>query len=108
MLRHKTRNLRRLLLDVMEGAAGRDSLGDRIAQARRDAGLTQSQLADLVGLKARQIQNYEAGDSNPYRKLSQIAPEATLWEIAVNNRNLAEVTPKPHRTGNSDTLPIRL
>lgn len=69
----KSRNLRKLLLNVMEDAGEPQSLGERIAQARRDAGLTQDQLADLIGVKMRQVQNYEAGDSDPYRKISQIA-----------------------------------
>lgn len=51
-------------------------IGDRIRQARTEAGLTQDQLADLVGVGMRQIQYYESGESDPYRKLRQIA-EAT-------------------------------
>lgn len=74
-----TRNLRRLLLDVLDEATTRGivvGIGDRIRQARTEAGLTQDQLADLVGVGMRQIQYYESGESDPYRKLRQIA-EAT-------------------------------
>lgn len=51
-------------------------IGDRIKQARTEAGFTQDELADLVGVGMRQIQYYESGESDPYRKLRQIA-EAT-------------------------------
>jgi len=74
-----SRNLRKLLVNVLEQAADRGilvDLGDRIRQARQEAGLTQDQLADLVGVGMRQIQYYESGESDPYRKLIQIS-EAT-------------------------------
>lgn len=42
----------------------REELGRRIQQARRDAGLTQQQLADAIGLQyAQSISNYERGIS---------------------------------------------
>src|SRR6185369_7043208 len=74
----KTRNLRRLLLAAMEEAAQKDptGVGGRIREARMAMGLTQDQLADLVGVGMRQIQYYESGESNPYRTLRRIA-EAT-------------------------------
>jgi transcriptional regulator with XRE-family HTH domain len=74
-----TRNLRRLLLDVLDEASTRGvvvGIGDRIKQARVEAGLTQDELGDFVGVGMRQIQYYESGESDPYRKLRQIA-EAT-------------------------------
>lgn len=78
----KTRNLRKLLLAVMEEAAEKDpaAVGARIAQARREAGLTQDELSDLIGVGMRQIQYYESGDSNPYRTLRRIS-EATGKDI---------------------------
>jgi DNA-binding XRE family transcriptional regulator len=59
----KTRNLRKLLHAYMEEAAQSDlvGVGDRIRQARLEAGLTQDELSDLVGVGMRQIQYYEAG-----------------------------------------------
>lgn len=74
----KTRNLRRLLLAAMEQAAQNDleGLGARIREARMAAGLTQDELADLIGVGMRQVQYYESGTSNPYRTLRRIA-EAT-------------------------------
>jgi transcriptional regulator with XRE-family HTH domain len=71
----KTRSLRRLLLEALEeGTRIRmAAVGERIKQARQEAGLTQDDLAELVGVGMRQIQYYEAGDSDPYRKINKIA-----------------------------------
>jgi len=55
--------------------------GDRIKQARTEAGFTQDELADLIGVGMRQVQYYEADESDPYRKLAKIA-EATGKPIA--------------------------
>lgn len=62
----------------MEEAAQKDptGLGSRIREARVEAGLTQEELAELIGVGTRQMQYYESGDSNPYRTLRRIA-EAT-------------------------------
>ena len=51
-------------------------VGERIKQARTEAGLTQDQLAELIGVGMRQVQYYESGESDPYRTLTRIA-EAT-------------------------------
>lgn len=74
-----TRNLRKLLLDALDQAAAGGitlGVGERIKQARVEAGLTQDQLADIIGVGMRQIQYYEADESDPYRKIGKIA-EAT-------------------------------
>lgn len=62
----------------MEEAANTNlvGVGDRIREARQEAGLTQDELSDLIGVGMRQIQYYESGESNPYRTLRRIA-EAT-------------------------------
>ena len=65
----EARNLRTLLLlSVFEP----QDIGARIATARREAGLTQEELADLVGVSTRSLQGYEAGDVVPYRHLGKI------------------------------------
>lgn len=51
-------------------------IGRRIAQARREAGLTQDELARRVGVTQRSVQGYEAGAVVPYRHLAELA-EAT-------------------------------
>jgi transcriptional regulator with XRE-family HTH domain len=72
--------LRKLLLDVLEeGSRIRlAAVGERIKQARQDAGLTQDELADLVGVGMRQIQYYEAGESDPYRKIQKISESTNV------------------------------
>lgn len=66
----EARNLRTLLLlNVFEP----EEIGVRIAQAREKAGLTQEELGDIIDMSTRQVQNYEAGDSKPYKKIKEIA-----------------------------------
>lgn len=48
-------------------------IGARIRQARREAGFTQPQLAEIVGVELRTVQGYEANEIDPYRKLRQLA-----------------------------------
>ena len=56
-------------------AVDRDSqreVGARIAEARRHAGLTQRELAGMLDVTVRTVQNYEAGVAVPYRHLRTI------------------------------------
>jgi transcriptional regulator with XRE-family HTH domain len=57
-------------------------IGARIAQARNEAGgMTQPELADLLDLSLRQVQNIEAGTTIPYkyfRRLEEIFPDRPL------------------------------
>jgi transcriptional regulator with XRE-family HTH domain len=48
-------------------------IGGRIARARKERGLTQEELAALVGVSPRSIQGYEAGKVVPYRRLGRLA-----------------------------------
>jgi transcriptional regulator with XRE-family HTH domain len=50
----------------------RRAIGTRIANARRQAGLTQRELAARLGVTPRSIQNYEAGIAIPYKHLRRI------------------------------------
>lgn len=64
------RNLRTLLLlSVFEP----EDIGARIAAARREAGLTQEELAELAGVSTRSMQGYEAGAVVPYRHMGKLA-----------------------------------
>lgn len=48
-------------------------IGARIALARREAdGMTQRELADLIGVTERSVAAYEAGDVIPYRFMRQL------------------------------------
>lgn len=42
-----------------------ENLAKRLAEARASEGLTQTQLAGLIGIQTRQIARYEAGDALP-------------------------------------------
>ena len=43
----------------------RRDLGQRIADLRRTAGLSQDDLADRIGMERRSIQRYERGERDP-------------------------------------------
>ena len=49
-------------------------VGSVIRKLRRDAGMTQQQLADMVGIKFQQIQKYETGANR--------VSASRLWEIS--------------------------
>lgn len=63
------RTLRTFLL--MRQFAGAE-IGARIQEARKVAGLTQEQLADLLGLSKRSLQDYESGTTIPFKHLFAI------------------------------------
>ena len=54
-------------------AEERVRVGRRIARARKEAGLTQKQLADRIGVARRSVQGYESGSVAPYRQLQHLA-----------------------------------
>lgn len=62
-------NLRTFLL--MEQFAAKE-IGGRIAQARRERGLTQEQLAGMCSFSERSLQDYEAGTTIPYKHLTEL------------------------------------
>lgn len=56
----------------MRELAGRE-IGARIAAARKQAGaMTQDELADLLGVTMRSVQNYESGDTIPWRHFKRL------------------------------------
>jgi len=64
------RTLQTLLLSsVFEPGA----IGERISRARELAGLRQEDLADLLGVSTRTVQNYEAGATGAHKHLRLIA-----------------------------------
>ena len=66
----EARNLRTLLLlNVFTP----EEIGARIAEAREQAGLRQEDLADILNVSTRTVQNYEAGATKPYKHLVAIA-----------------------------------
>lgn len=48
-------------------------IGERIAEARHEAGgMTQTELAALIGVSPRSVQAYELGEVLPYRQLKDL------------------------------------
>lgn len=54
-------------------AAYAAEVGARIVASRREVGLTQVELAELVGASQRAMQGYENGERVPYRLMAEIA-----------------------------------
>lgn len=66
----KRRNLRRLLLVAQLESK---EIGERIAQARKELGLTQEEVAEMATFSKRSLQDYEAGLTIPYRQMPELA-----------------------------------
>src|SRR3990167_10301821 len=58
-----------LLMQQLEAQA----IGARIRQARREAGMTQEDLAEVCSFSKRSLQDYETGVTIPYRNLTELA-----------------------------------
>ena len=81
------------------------TFGEKVRALRRSARLTQSQLAEQIGVTLRTVQGYESGTSYPkqreiYRKL------ADLFGCDVNYL-LTEDTPSGGRSGSLPDLSVR-
>jgi transcriptional regulator with XRE-family HTH domain len=81
------------------------TLGGRIAQARRFAGLTQTELATAVGKHMRAVQNWEKGVNEPTVSSVVLVSKATgfpiMWLIqGDSDTSSPEVT---HRKGAATT-----
>jgi transcriptional regulator with XRE-family HTH domain len=81
--------------------AEQSDIGARIKQARRERGMTQDELAAMASFSKRSLQDYEAGDTTPYRHLSEIgrllnkSPDWILYGDealgALNEQQLREI-----------------
>lgn len=59
-----------------------DTPGKRIVAARRDLGMKQVELAELIHVSERTMQAYESDDVTPYRKvreLSEVLNVSMAW-----------------------------
>ena len=68
----------------------RREIGSRIAAARREAGMTQRELADRLGVTTRSVQNYESGSIIPYKHLRRIevlAHRRVGWILSGDGRD---------------------
>jgi PAS domain S-box-containing protein len=76
-------------IDVAKAASTADTvgaeIGARLAQARKQAGMTQKALAESVGVTRRSIQGYEAGTVVPYKhleRLGELLGRTASWFLA--------------------------
>lgn len=53
-------------------ALAASEIGARIAQARRQAGFTQEELAELGSFSKRSLQDYENGTTIPYKQMREL------------------------------------
>lgn len=65
-----SRNFRTFLLVSQLEA---EAIGQRIAQARKEAGMTQEDVADVATFSRRSLQDYESGATLPYKHLREIS-----------------------------------
>lgn len=82
------RNFRTFLL--MQQFAARE-IGARIAQARREAdGMTQDDLADALNVSKRSVQEYEAGNTIPWKhfsRLEEVFEQPLAWFLRGEERS---------------------
>jgi transcriptional regulator with XRE-family HTH domain len=72
----------------------RKRIGQRVASARRRAGMTQRELADALGVTTRSIQHYEAGAVIPYkhmRRLELLTRTRPGWILAETDESRESV-----------------
>jgi transcriptional regulator with XRE-family HTH domain len=65
-------------------------IGSRIAAARRQAGLTQRELAERLGITVRSVQNYESGAVVPYKhmgRIESIGSKRPGWLLAADDES---------------------
>ncbi len=61
---------------MRDGAVPEWTLGDRLRKAREHAGLTQAELAELIGIARSSVVSYEIGRTEPSR------PVVLSWSLA--------------------------
>lgn len=59
-----------------------ESLNERIKQLRKDKGLTQTQLADMLGVTDKAVSKWEVGEANP--DISLLAKIAEIFGVSVD------------------------
>lgn len=117
-----SRNFRTFLLVTQLEAK---AIGARLALARREAGLTQEQVAEMSTVSKRSLQDYEGGVTIPYRHFRELSsiydrevewflhgdreakepPTALLEEVAASVADLTEgMTDAIHRLSRIEVL----
>ena len=87
-----TRNFRTFLLMAQLEAK---QIGARIKQARKEAGMTQEQVADVATFSVRSLQDYENGVTIPYkniREISGLLDRPVQWFLRGREEEAEDVT----------------
>lgn len=86
----KSRTLRTMV--AME-QAHKEQIGQRVGEKRRLRGYTQEEFAELMGVSVRSVQQWEAGETTPLRRLDKMASllETTVEWILGGDRPAVEV-----------------
>ena len=82
-----------------------EEVGQRIAAARRAAGLTQHELAESVGTSLGRVDRYELGRSDPSEHLERIAKvtrRSTRWLLTGSDPDETDGTDEPDETDETD------
>lgn len=96
-------------MELKVNVSAASTLGGRIAQARRFAGMTQTELAAAIGKHMRAVQNWEKGVNEPTVSsvvlVSQVTGFPILWLI--QGEGVTDQKPKTVRTAHEVRRPVR-
>ena len=87
-----------------------NDFGEKIFEARRQKGLTQEALADMLGVTAQAVSKWERGESMPETallpKLAQILDTSIDELFSVEKKPVVEYVPEKQRDFNSMVLRV--
>ena len=87
-----------------------NEFGEKIFEARRQKGLTQEALADMLGVTAQAVSKWERGESMPETallpKLAQILDTSIDGLFSVEKKPVVEYVPEKQRDFNSMVLRV--
>ena len=72
------------------GKVDLSTVGGRIIHARKQAGISQEELAELIGTSKRSMQAYEADEVVPYRKLNELSEILNVTKAWILHGDAAE------------------
>lgn len=64
-------------MDTIEKHTPAWTLSDRMWKARKDAGLSPAEIADMIGISRKSVWNYESGATKPLRPILRAWAEVT-------------------------------
>ena len=99
------------LLIVMAGRSITMEFGEKIAKLRKEKKLTQKQLAEIVGVTYRSIQNYETNNAVPrkkelYKKLAETLEVDINYLLSDEDEFVLETKEKYGNKGASEAVKL--